>query len=326
MILHNTIIGRHAVVKNAIIDKNVDRPRGRRRSAWTRSTTGSAASRCPRAGITVVGKSQKVRVTAGTEPARWPCSPGSTRRTCTAAPACTSLTWPGNWPAWSTLTVHCEGGDRPGAMAHQPWDQLAGANQALAHHVRRPGHDRRGRRGRPGALAHLVRQPRRAPGVAAVRRAARDDHALAGAAAALEGRAARRRLRAVQLVRAGRGGVRRRDHRGVQRDAVRRAGRLPGRHPGAGALSSATGSTAPSTPRIPARPCWTRYGVDPARPAVIFVGRITRQKGVPVLLRAAASLAPQAQLVLLRRPAGHARAGRRGDRAGDQPAGRPGPG
>jgi starch synthase len=41
-----------------------------------------------------------------------------------------------------------------------------------------------------------------------------------------------------------------------------------------------------------------RYGVDPSRPAVIFVGRITRQKGVPVLLRAAASLDPAAQLVL----------------------------
>jgi starch synthase len=41
-----------------------------------------------------------------------------------------------------------------------------------------------------------------------------------------------------------------------------------------------------------------RYGVDPARPAVIFVGRITRQKGVPVLLRAASRLAPDAQLVL----------------------------
>ena len=31
---------------------------------------------------------------------------------------------------------------------------------------------------------------------------------------------------------------------------------------------------------------------------MIFVGRITRQKGVPVLLRAAASLDPGAQLVL----------------------------
>jgi starch synthase len=42
----------------------------------------------------------------------------------------------------------------------------------------------------------------------------------------------------------------------------------------------------------------TRYGVDPRRPYVIFVGRITRQKGLPVLLRAAAALDPSAQLVL----------------------------
>jgi starch synthase len=41
-----------------------------------------------------------------------------------------------------------------------------------------------------------------------------------------------------------------------------------------------------------------RYRVDPYRPTVIFVGRITRQKGLPVLLRAAASLVPEAQLVL----------------------------
>ncbi|MGH3279709.1 MAG: glycogen synthase [Trebonia sp.] len=41
-----------------------------------------------------------------------------------------------------------------------------------------------------------------------------------------------------------------------------------------------------------------KHGVDPGRPYVIFVGRITRQKGVPVLLRAAASLDPSAQLVL----------------------------
>jgi starch synthase len=41
-----------------------------------------------------------------------------------------------------------------------------------------------------------------------------------------------------------------------------------------------------------------RYGIDPSRPYVIFVGRITRQKGLPVLLRAASSLDPSAQLVL----------------------------
>jgi starch synthase len=41
-----------------------------------------------------------------------------------------------------------------------------------------------------------------------------------------------------------------------------------------------------------------RFGVDPARPAVVFVGRITRQKGVPHLLRAAVDFDPAAQLVL----------------------------
>lgn len=39
-------------------------------------------------------------------------------------------------------------------------------------------------------------------------------------------------------------------------------------------------------------------GVDPDRPSVIFVGRITRQKGLPHFLRAAASMPPEVQLVL----------------------------
>jgi alpha-maltose-1-phosphate synthase len=41
-----------------------------------------------------------------------------------------------------------------------------------------------------------------------------------------------------------------------------------------------------------------RHGVDPARPSVVFVGRITRQKGVPYLLQAALRFDPAAQLVL----------------------------
>ena len=41
-----------------------------------------------------------------------------------------------------------------------------------------------------------------------------------------------------------------------------------------------------------------RFGVDPDRPSVVFVGRITRQKGVPLLLRAAVNFDPAAQLVL----------------------------
>ncbi|MDR6685111.1 starch synthase [Arthrobacter sp. 1088] len=39
-------------------------------------------------------------------------------------------------------------------------------------------------------------------------------------------------------------------------------------------------------------------GMDPAKPSVVFVGRNTRQKGVPYLLRAASSLPADVQLVL----------------------------
>src|SRR5919106_1557885 len=41
-----------------------------------------------------------------------------------------------------------------------------------------------------------------------------------------------------------------------------------------------------------------RLGIDPDRPFVVFVGRITRQKGIDHLLAAAASIDPAAQLVL----------------------------
>ncbi|WDZ87844.1 glycogen synthase [Micromonospora cathayae] len=42
-----------------------------------------------------------------------------------------------------------------------------------------------------------------------------------------------------------------------------------------------------------------RLGIDPDRPSVVYVGRITRQKGLPYLLRAAHSLPADTQLVLL---------------------------
>jgi starch synthase len=41
-----------------------------------------------------------------------------------------------------------------------------------------------------------------------------------------------------------------------------------------------------------------QLGVDRDRPAIVFVGRITRQKGLPYLLRAAEKLPPEVQLVL----------------------------
>lgn len=41
-----------------------------------------------------------------------------------------------------------------------------------------------------------------------------------------------------------------------------------------------------------------RAGIDPDRPYVLFVGRVTRQKGVPQLLRAVRDIDPRAQVVL----------------------------
>ena len=41
-----------------------------------------------------------------------------------------------------------------------------------------------------------------------------------------------------------------------------------------------------------------RYDIDPSRPSVVFVGRITRQKGLPYLLEAVAALPPEVQVIL----------------------------
>jgi starch synthase len=48
----------------------------------------------------------------------------------------------------------------------------------------------------------------------------------------------------------------------------------------------------------PATDVLERHGIDPSRPSAVFVGRITRQKGLPHLLRAARSVDPEVQLVL----------------------------
>jgi starch synthase len=50
---------------------------------------------------------------------------------------------------------------------------------------------------------------------------------------------------------------------------------------------------------VPETDVLERLGVDPARPYLAFVGRITRQKGLPHLLRAALQVDAGVQLVLL---------------------------
>ena len=68
-----------------------------------------------------------------------------------------------------------------------------------------------------------------------------------------------------------------------------------------------------------------RYGVDPGRPTVVFVGRITRQKGLPHLLDAAVHLDPEAQLVLCAgaadTPEIHREVSAKVDRIRDRPGG-----
>jgi starch synthase len=42
-----------------------------------------------------------------------------------------------------------------------------------------------------------------------------------------------------------------------------------------------------------------RRGIDPSRPSIVFVGRVTRQKGIAYLLEAAPEIDPSAQLVII---------------------------
>ncbi len=55
--------------------------------------------------------------------------------------------------------------------------------------------------------------------------------------------------------------------------------------------------------RDPATNVLDAFGIDRGRPYVVFLGRVTRQKGVSVLLSAALDFRPDAQLVLLAGPA-----------------------
>ena len=145
--------------------------------------------------------------------------------------------------------------------------------------------------------------------------AARVDRAQPRAAAPVEGRAARRRLRAELVGRAhrsrGRGRRRRRQRRRCA--ATSCAATRPSTP--TGCTWCTTGSTPTSGRRCTSPTGSAALGVDPDRPSVVFVGRVTRQKGLPHLLRAAAATAPGGPAGAVRRRPRHPGDRRRGRRA-----------
>jgi alpha-maltose-1-phosphate synthase len=195
------------------------------------------------------------------------------------------------------ITVHCQGADRAGATAHRPWAQLSTANPALQTISAELSmatacgevelvHSHTWYAGLAGHLASLLR------GVPHVLTA----HSLEPL----------RPWKAEQLG----GGYA--ISLWSERTAFESAAALI-------AVSDAMRSDIlASYPRVPpervhvirngidteqyspdrGRDVLDRYGIDPARPSVVFVGRVTRQKGLQVLLRAADRLDRAAQLVL----------------------------
>jgi alpha-maltose-1-phosphate synthase len=196
------------------------------------------------------------------------------------------------------LTVHCQGADRPDAVAHRPWDLLDDANQALrvvstdlsmaaAVESSQLVHSHTWYANLAGHLAAMLYD---IPHVMTM-------HSLE----------ALRPWKAEQLG----GGYA--VSTWCERTAAAAAAAVVAVSEGMRAdIMAAYPEIRPERIRVirngidtseyrpdPNTDVLERYGIDLARPYVIFVGRITRQKGVPVLLRAASGLVPEAQLVLL---------------------------
>jgi alpha-maltose-1-phosphate synthase len=195
------------------------------------------------------------------------------------------------------LTVHCQGAERPGAVAHRPWDRLAAANPALqtmstdlsmaaavagadlvhSHtwYANLGGHLAALLHGVPHVVTMHSLEPLR-PWKA---EQLGGGYALSSWCERVAAEAAAAVVAVSEGMRADVLAV----YPAIDPDRVRviRNG-------------IDTGEYAPD----PATGVLARYGVDTGRPYVVFVGRITRQKGLPVLLTAAQQLAKEAQLVL----------------------------
>ena len=187
-------VGRGAVVRNAILDKNVLRRARRRGSASTSTPIGRRASPSRTPGWWSIGKGARVRA----------------RVTADVSLRVALLTREYPPEVYGGAGVHveylarelprrvdarpCTAGERhradPAVHAPSPVGgagRRRAASRRAAGDVHRPGHGRRGRGSRRRPQPHLVRPPRRPPGQAHLRHPARGDGALARAAAALEG-------------------------------------------------------------------------------------------------------------------------------------------
>jgi alpha-maltose-1-phosphate synthase len=195
------------------------------------------------------------------------------------------------------LTVHCQGADRAGAIAHRPWDRLAGASSALQvistdlSMTEAAGgadlvHSHTWYANLAGYLSALLY------GIPHVLTA----HSLEplrpwkaeqlGGGYALSSWCERTAMLSASGIIAVSNGMAADIH--VSYPEVP-ADRVHVIHNGIDAQQYSPD---------PGRDVLDRYGISPGRPSVVFVGRVTRQKGLPVLLRAAEQIDPTAQLVL----------------------------
>ncbi len=200
------------------------------------------------------------------------------------------------------LTVHCQGADRPDAVAHRPWDLLADANQALqvisadlsmAAAVG-PGMNSAqllhshtwyaNLAGHLGAMLYDIPHVMTMHSLEALRPWKAEQLGGGYTVSSWCERVAAASAAAVVAV-----------SDGMRADIMAAYPEIPAERIRVIRNGIDTTEYRPD----PNTDVLERYGVDLARPYVIFVGRITRQKGVPVLLRAASGLIPEAQLVLL---------------------------
>jgi starch synthase len=195
------------------------------------------------------------------------------------------------------LTVHCQGADRPAAVAHRPWDHLAAANQALqtistdlsmtaAVGAADLAHSHTWYANLAGHLASLLYGIPHVMTVHSLEPLRPWKAEQLGGGYALSSWCERTAVEAAAAVIAVSDGMR--------NDLLAAYPAVPAERVWVIRNGIDTAEYAPD----PATDVLERHGVDPSRPSVIFVGRVTRQKGLPVLLRAAAEIDPAAQLVI----------------------------